>query len=215
MPLNPFEPKPSALEIRNGTISSHFRHHPHGGVEVTLAPVGTGPAYRLRLNDEDTQVLREFLQTYDQVDTPRTPTVGRAFWDEESQLVRVTVDGIPFNNHGHLTAEDCRLVVLSRRRSAAAFAAMAEVLEGREEAARLERAEAERRELEEEERRDAERHQIVKEVMEDAGYANPTFTGYLILRRKNREASRLVDLAVEARTNLKTVQDALGKQSQK
>lgn len=207
MPLNPFAPKPDTLEIRREKISSHFRHHPHGGVVVTLAPVGTGPAYRLRLNDEDIQALREFLQKYDQVDTQSTPTVGRAFWDEESQLVRVTVDGIPFNNNEHSTASNCRAVVLSRRRSAAAFAAMAEVLEGREE--------AERREREEAARRDQERQQIVCQVMEEAGYFISSPEGYKTLQQNNPQAARAVALAVEARASLKTVQDALGKQAQK
>lgn len=171
-----YTPKPAALEIRRGGLISHFRHLPHGGVVITTAPEGPGMAYRLRLNDEEVQWARKFFGA----PAEHVPSVGAAVWDEDRQLARVTVDDIPFNNHGHSTAADCRLVAAARRRAAAAFDAMADVLEAREES-----------------ERDAEYQLKLKrqEAIKAAGYP-------LDYDQAGASVRRLVDMLVDAQESL-------------
>ncbi|MER2142172.1 MAG: hypothetical protein ABS888_00145 [Eubacteriales bacterium] len=108
--------------------------------------------------------------------------ISNCHWDEEAQLYCVTVDGRDFrSNH---TSEQMQEVVQSRRRSAAAFEAMARCAEARENrmkagTERLDRLRA--------------------EVMAEAGYLRTSAGGYESLGRNNPHAQRLVDIAVEAR----------------
>lgn len=115
--------------------------------------------------------------------------ITNVHWDEESQMYRATVDGEEFGSYR--TAEVMREIAHDRRRSAAAFEAMANCAEVRE------KENENRRELEE-----ANRARLRSQIMREAGYICTDAEGYKTLGGTNPHARRLVDLAVEARLKL-------------
>lgn len=111
--------------------------------------------------------------------------ISNCRWDKESLMYRVNVDGRDYQSY--LTSEQMQGIVQDRRRSAAAFEAMARCAEARE-----------NRQKAEDERRMS--HRV--EVLRDAGYFLTNEEGYQSLGRNNPHAQRLVDIAVEARMKL-------------
>lgn len=103
-------------------------------------------------------------------------------WDEEAQLYRVNVDGVEYQSRH--TLDGLKTTLGQRRRSVAAFEAMARCAESRENRLKAE-----------DERRD----RIRAEVMKEAGYFITNKEGY---ENVGLTAKRLIDLAVEARLKL-------------
>lgn len=172
-----FNPTPRSLEINRGVKGVKLVTAPGGGSVIHVGAPGS--TYRVKLSPENVRSIVKFLQNQDKPE--HVPSVQAAGWDEHSQLVRVTVDGIPFNNnHNHSTAADCRLVAEARRRSAVAFDAMAEVLYGREESER-----------EAGYQRDIKRKQVMEEAGHPFDYADA-----------QESVRRLVDMLVDAQAKL-------------